>query len=275
MTARARVKRKAPLYLLKGAEWAIAPYVAVTQLQITELGPAVPPERTLLAHGHIWLTDFAEDTKWQDKWQALWVLPELEVLTSGVSGVDAYQQWYRQQQAERYDLGWRVRKRGSADADFTLAADVNAAIAGFIALHLCRYCVWIGGKESLPRLVTTPKRYSGPMRRYEGICLCAVIGQSALHDPFPWKNVTHGHFPKRCFECSCGRRWWEVDPEEYQWTPVGDAPTWRCLTQYNGEPVKQLCYLAGTVRLLGPLVHRGVVPIALPSCEPKPRIITP
>lgn len=274
MVVQQRTKKKL-LYLLRGAEWILAPCVVATRLTITEMGPAIPPESTMLARGHIWLTDLVEDTKWQDAWEALWVLPEPEIVVSGHGGVDTYRQWYNKQRAEERPLGWRVFKRDSVRADFTLAKDVNDAIAMFVALHLCWYSVWIGDDGRMPHMLRTPKRYSGPMKRYEGICLCGVIQQSGPHHPFPWQTVTNGQFPQRCFQCSCSRTWWEVDPEERQWFPVGDPPTWRCLTQHNGEPVKHLCFFAGTVRLLGPLVHRGAIPIALPFCEPEKKILTP
>lgn len=274
MAARKKGKRSKNLYVLRGYEWEVASLVVVTRFSITELGSAIPSETTLRAAGRIWLRDYPEDHRWQCAWEALCdVRPDPEIIVPG-EVENEYQRWYRTHKQREYPMLWRVwGKEGGAYRDFTAAEDVNRGLTAFVGSHLCFYCLGIGNSGQLPQIHWEPQRYQGPLAAYSDICLCAALARSDRQTPFPWQAVTNGKFPNRCFQCSCTKRWWNINPAEHRWVPIGDQSTWERLTRYNGEPTQLLCWYNEAIHLLGPLVHRGVTPIYLPPPEHQPRII--
>lgn len=148
---------------------------------------------------------------------------------------------------------------------FTLLSSVNDAIKAFVATKLDYVIVELEKNPSATNIVDKPKTFDGPMYRYTGPCVCNELSISNLKNPFDWKGHTNqGQFPKNCFECSCGRRWYRCDDE--MWAHVGDDETWQMLTVHDGEVVEQLGLDpekedVPTLTLLKNIRRRGFIPI--------------
>ena len=107
---------------------------------------------------------------------------------------------------------------------------------------------------------TAPARalqYQGPKVTYQGSCVCEQVAESSSRTPFDWHALTEGKFPARCFECSCGRHWWQNWPNEVFWVEVLDEDAWILLTQYSGVLVTSMAHTPDGVYLLETLLRTG------------------
>lgn len=138
----------------------------------------------------------------------------------------------------------------TGEPQFTLSRPVNTALKAFIALHVNAY---LAGKK-----IGLAPKYSGPLHKYAGPCLCAELAASTPAAPFDWEKHTEGGmFPFNCFECGCGARWHCIDPKTYRWLKVAEAEAWHMLTEYNGTATRQLGILDQEIYLLETLCDHG------------------
>jgi len=204
------------LYLWQGPEKSLSGLYSARRLTIETFEDEAG---TLKATGEIETYDHVEGCNGSHKWE-----------TSGLMASP---------------ISWKVSPRDAfwqtADGQgcFTLSSDADIGIAAFVIERLIAF----GKKhestppESFP-ITEGPVRYEGPMTAYAGPCVCKQAQTSNASAPFPWAELTGGQFPERCFQCSCGRRWWCCDVESAQWAPVGDPAAWTMFTEYNGEAVE-------------------------------------
>jgi hypothetical protein len=234
------------LYTLCNVENTIIAGIVATRFVIRQFGSGMS-ESTWLAKGTVWWKDYYTGTSYKDNWEAMLSMPHATHCLQVIASRDQLQ-----------PMLWRVHKKeGELYKEFSDVADINSGMAQFIGHELCVYCMYIGDDGRLPRIQAAPQHFVGQLKPYKGVCLCQAVEKSSRRRPFLWQQVTSGQYAKRCFQCSCRRRWWNPDPDKHRWVPVGDVATWRMLLRYNGEPARQLCLCEGAIRLLGPMVKRG------------------
>ena len=145
----------------------------------------------------------------------------------------------------RGEISWVVRRKEPTENDFTftkngealscLGDQTNLAIKTFIATKLSHTFKAIHDKPDIKQVVEEQKKFSGEIHTYKGPCVCQKIRHSSLARPFDWKaHTNNGHFPKNCFECCCGERWYRINPEKEVWALVGDRLAWEKLMTFDG-----------------------------------------
>lgn len=108
------------------------------------------------------------------------------------------------------------------------------------AAHIRKERICTDTGKTAPRKIAP---HHGPQERYNGPCVCAELSESGPRTPFDWHAKTGGKFPRRCFECSCGRRWWCSYPDGGYWNPVPDRRAWLALMENNGVPTPSIVHL--------------------------------
>ena len=111
--------------------------------------------------------------------------------------------------------------------------------------------------ESAVKPARAVELYDGPRAPYGGDCVCTELDESNGRQPFDWASMTRSLFPKRCFECSCGARWWCSRPKEHFWVRVADLRAWGILCDHNGIPAGTFAYEGEKLYLLDTLVRDG------------------
>lgn len=197
-----------------------------------------------------------------------------------VEGSEGTRNWVAKGTHSGGEFKWEVRRKdptpGSfrfTDKDseeplFCLLEVCNDAIKTFVADKLTKVVARMRANpgETLLDVREEPKRYSGEMRQYSGPCCCHNIADSRKWMPFNWENHTDGgKYPKNCFRCSCGQRWFRCNPEEEAWAHVDDELSWNHLTEFDGEMIERFAFdpsiMYPTIVLLSTLRRRGFIPI--------------
>ncbi len=162
-------------------------------------------------------------------------------------------------------LIWQVKRpndstafwinRETGEAYFTANSDVNEGMKRFIANKLNEFL-------ANGRFITSVEKYTGPKDEYKGQCVCHRLKASNPQNSFPWEEMTNGgRFPKCCFLCSCGKKWWCYNSAKNLWAPVLDSAAWEMLTTHNGMEIQKLGYLEKGFHLLQTLRDRGFIPL--------------
>lgn len=159
-------------------------------------------------------------------------------------------------------FSWQVRcsddprvsfNRNTGETFFTFNNEVNEGIKRFIGRRL---------NDFLAGRIAVVEKYAGPRDEYEGPCVCEKLLDSSARCPFPWQETTNGgRFPRHCFACSCGNKWWCHDPKNYGWVLVLDDAAWEMLTDYNGVEFQRLGCLEDGVYLFQTIRDKGYIPI--------------
>ena len=114
-------------------------------------------------------------------------------------------------------------------------------------------------KKARPPKPSPPRIYSGSQIVYAGPCICETVEDSSPRNPFDWQAATDGKFPKRCFECSCGTKWWCNRPEEHFWIRVLDLHAWGSLCESNGVPKDTFAYQDNGLYLEETLLQQNTI----------------
>jgi hypothetical protein len=159
------------------------------------------------------------------------------------------------------------RSRETGESLFCLLESVNADIKQFISQKL----LWIAlYKKKNPKkqidLVDEPERFSGTVYAYTGQCVCEELRRSTWKSPFPWLRYTNnGQYPKKCFQCSCGKKWHRGNPSHELWWTVSDEKAWKMLTEFNGVAVEPIAFHPDSnppaIVLLSTLRSEGFIPL--------------
>lgn len=148
---------------------------------------------------------------------------------------------------------------------FTLVQSVNDSIKLFITTKLNYVVDELEKNPSASKIEEMPKVFEGIIHEYVGKCVCKELRASGPSSPFNWNDHTNnGQYPKSCFKCSCGQRWYRGKND--MWAHVGDDETWTMLTTHDGQVVECLTLdpekrTVPTVTLLRKLRARGFIPI--------------
>ena len=209
---------------------------------MTEL---VEKGKTLKARGSINIMDYVENCGGRDNWIA-----EGAIQKSGT-------------------VPWKVRcddpnpfwKEKNGEAAFTANLAINENMRQFIAERLNYVLQRRLQEPGVAELVDRVAVYNGPMVKHTGACICLSLTMSNEKAPFDWQAQTGGQFPKNCFECNCGRRWWCGNPEKAIWSEVADDGAWETLTKHNGTLAQPVGFLKGKVYLLPTLRGQGLIPL--------------
>ncbi|MCR4280023.1 MAG: hypothetical protein NUV82_01200, partial [Candidatus Komeilibacteria bacterium] len=73
---------------------------------------------------------------------------------------------------------------------------------------------------------------------------------------FDWQRATQNKFPRGCFQCSCGERWWNI--YEQHWMKVTDLNLWKELLRYNGKNISAIAIVDDSVYLAKTAVNQGL-----------------
>jgi hypothetical protein len=131
------------------------------------------------------------------------------------------------------------RAKDTGEVLFSLCEPVNDGIKNLISRKLS----WVADyKKKNPGkpldFVEECPRFAGTKHEYTGECLCAELEVSGLRTNFPWaKHTNNGQYPKRCFQCSCGEKWYLGNPGRHLWARVKDEKAWEMLTEFDGVAV--------------------------------------
>jgi len=125
-------------------------------------------------------------------------------------------------------IKWKVFQR--IDKGQSISAAVAAALRKFVTAELE---IFIKSNPNIFACLKLKAPYTGP-------CVCGELDGSSSHRPFDWKGKTGGVFPERCFECSCGARWWCNRPSLHSWVRIADYRAWLTLYSHNGVTSKRL-----------------------------------
>ena len=159
------------------------------------------------------------------------------------------------------------RGPGSEEAWFTMSGQLNGEIKFFIARMLNTW-LQMTGEPRTDHIVMEPAEHEGPREKYTGDCVCEALENSSTSEPFPWRILTGGQFPERCFACSCGERWWCLDPKDHTWLVVTDPDAWEILLKYNGVRTRAMSLIESErgIILVRTLCDSGCVPWDTRGC---------
>jgi hypothetical protein len=128
------------------------------------------------------------------------------------------------------NINWCVVNTNNRNSmqKFTGLPEVDHLLSTFIVDYLPH------SKLPEPVIIKLPS-YHGPFEVYTGPCVCNWLTQD-LQPPHPaWLGyMNSGHYPARCFRCSCHTRWWQPSPNSFSWYKVPEDSLWRDLLQHNG-----------------------------------------
>lgn len=185
--------------------------------------------------GEITLKDYMEHGfEWTDKWKAVGILSLCRWKVRAVKSEDSI--------------------HDSSSPVFTSRSAINDEIEIFITEMLN---IWFD--EGCPNSDVL-KEYDGPLDTYIGNCVCMILEESIFENPFPWYQITKGRFAERCFQCSCGKKWWLNNIETCRWTWICDQDAWDMLIRYNGVPVQMVAKFQEGAYLLQTIIGMGYVP---------------
>lgn len=232
------------LYQWCGKEEALGSSVYVAQsLYITTFEEA---DGVIKATGRICTMDYVENCDSSHAWKA-----------EGARHQTDEVRW-KVQRDPQGRFSWQDK---SGRPMFTLSKVFDDAIETFIKAQLGVYMSSLKDEHGAVKTEAV-KTYDGPRVKYNGSCVCQQLLRANKTTPFPWETVTEGgQFPQKCFTCSCGRNWWNYNPEEGRWGPVPDSEAYFLLMEYNGEPQKPLGFLKDGFYLIQTLRNQGLVPI--------------
>lgn len=177
---------------------------------------------------------------------------------------------------EKGVYNWTVKRKTPENGDFcfndksgeplfTLLLSVNDAIKAFIATKLDYVINKLLTSPEITEITDESKKFVGVMHEYTGPCVCDGLLASNIKRPFDWNTYTNnGQYPKNCFECSCGNKWYRGDDQ--MWAQVGNNETWLMLTTHDGEVVEPVgidpeANKVPTIVLLKNIRSRGYIPI--------------
>ncbi len=225
------------LFEWKGPEYELVPGCHCIHFTIESIDGA---EGERVARGRITGKDYIEHgIEFNDPWVAE------ELVLNETS------QWVVSRPKEGDKFCW-VGADGAAL--FTANTAVNEAMEAFVATQI-EFFLRTG------QALVEAQRYTGPRKLYAGHCLCIQLMATQEGQVFDWQEATGGKFPKRCFACSCGRKWWCANTGTGLWLPVADPLAWEVLLDYDGEPTAALGEVDGNIELLQTLRERGFIPI--------------
>ncbi len=149
---------------------------------------------------------------------------------------------------------------------FTCNGEINRAIKTLIAWHIVEYFKLAGntvGTNTLKEIRIKPEEYKGRCRQHSGDCVCVLLQASNQKEAFDCEGLTGEDFPRNCFHCSCGRRWWCYEPAQHLWAPVSDDAAWNMFMRYNGVEKKKVGFHpdGNGFYLLQTLRDQGLIPI--------------
>lgn len=237
------------IYIWEGPEEELALFCAATRFEIESITEDQLEKGLYLkyARGSISGKDYMEGgIVFTDPWVA-----------ESVSQGDGISNWVVKRPKD--DNAFWIN-RDTQEAEFTANSEVNRAMKEFIAQKINHFLETGEAREG-PEKYTGPK-YTGPIEKYSGPCVCQLLEASSPTDPFDWQTTTNGgHFPQNCFECSCGTRWWCDSPEEHSWVRVGDDAAWKMFLEYNGVAVQFIGVIEEKAYLMQTLRNQGLIPI--------------
>lgn len=146
---------------------------------------------------------------------------------------------------------WRYPE--TKEPAFTANEGINNGIKSFVCAKIGEFMA--GATEQ------KISEYTGPKEKYNGPCVCNGLHLSSNTTLFLWKEKTNEKFPENCFECSCGKTWWHINPANNQWIEVIDDKAWDLLLKYNGVETKKLTIFKDQLYLLQTVRDMGYIPV--------------
>ncbi len=226
------------LYSWSGPEEILSGPCTVNLLTIETLTGVDRSDGKKFARGTIGIVDYIEGSSQSDPWDAI-----------GIPNNDDSFDWVvKRSSPENDEFVWQGE---NGEYHFTLDTGINAAMSKYIAKVLNLY---LGGNPPSTKI----PRYEGRIVLYEGPCCCSLFEKPG---DFNWEAKTNGEYPKLCFQCSCGEKWWCYDEEKNAWGPVKDPKAWEMLLKYNGIAVKLIEPFRDGFYLMSSIRNSGFVPI--------------